>query len=63
MTSLLRLALLSLLPLLAGCDNVGRAFDPSVEPPAPPPGSTVQTIHVPVRLGLADHRAGGGGVQ
>ena len=46
MTSLLRLALLSLLPLLAGCDNVGRAFDPSVEPPAPPPGSTVQTIQV-----------------
>jgi hypothetical protein len=46
MTSLLRLALLSLLPLLAGCDNVGRAFDPSVEPPPPPPGSQLQNVQV-----------------
>jgi hypothetical protein len=46
MTSFLRLALWSLLTLLAGCDNVGRAFDPSVEPPAPPPGSVVQNVQV-----------------
>lgn len=42
----LRLASL-LLPLLAcGCDNVGRAFDPNVEPPEPPPGTTFSAVQV-----------------
>ena len=32
--------------LLVGCDNVGRAFDPDVEPPEPPPGSTFSAVQV-----------------
>lgn len=46
MKPILRLASL-LLPLFAcGCDNVGRAFDPNVEPPEPPPGSTFSPVQV-----------------
>ena len=57
MKPILRLASL-LLPLLAcGCDNVGRAFDPDVEPPEPPPGSTFSAVQVvPVGGDVRDGR-------
>ncbi len=34
------------LALLGACDNVGRAFDPSVDPDDPDPGTTESTIEI-----------------
>lgn len=46
MTILFRLAVLLLPCVLGGCDNVGRAFDPNVDPTEPPTGSTTPTVQV-----------------
>lgn len=46
MKPILRLASLLLPLVVCGCDNVGRAFDPSVEPPEPTPGSTFSPVQV-----------------
>lgn len=49
MKSTLRSAFAFLLLLLAGCDNVGRAFDPDVEPNEPDPGTAESIVEdVPV---------------
>src|SRR5690606_16358774 len=38
--------LVLLLALAGGCDNVGRAFDPSVDPNEPDPGTTESAVAV-----------------
>ena len=47
MMPILRRAFLpSLLLLASGCDNVGRAFDPVVDPNEPEPGATESIVEV-----------------
>jgi hypothetical protein len=44
--SLRPLLFVALLPLVGGCDNVGRAFDRDVDPPATPPEAGTSNVQV-----------------